>query len=119
VWLKRDHKHDLALRPLETALGTDLVDPIYTHSKDFQHLLPLRAGRVEKCFEAGLTSAAAAERIDLGRYGECKAPARLVINVERAYREFRNEPAGAPWELPKIFDGLYRLAKAKGLPLEF
>jgi hypothetical protein len=38
VWLKRDHKHDLAFRPLETALGTGLVDAIYTHSKGFQHL---------------------------------------------------------------------------------
>ena len=38
LWLKRDHKHDLAFRPLETALETGVVDAIYTQSKVFQHL---------------------------------------------------------------------------------
>jgi len=38
LWLKRDHKYDLAFRPLETALETGLVDAIYTQSKPFQHL---------------------------------------------------------------------------------
>ncbi len=38
LWLKRDHKHDLAFRPLETALGKGVVDAIYTQSKPFQHL---------------------------------------------------------------------------------
>ena len=34
--LKRDHKHDLAFRPLETALLEGKVDAIYTQSKVFQ-----------------------------------------------------------------------------------
>lgn len=38
LWLKRDHKHDLAFRPAETALLTGLVDGIYTQSKPFQHI---------------------------------------------------------------------------------
>ena len=38
VWLTRDHKHDLAFRPLETALLGGVVDAIYTQSKPFQHL---------------------------------------------------------------------------------
>ena len=38
LWLKRDHKHDLAFRPLETALENGIVDAIYTQSKPFQHL---------------------------------------------------------------------------------
>jgi ABC-type nitrate/sulfonate/bicarbonate transport system substrate-binding protein len=38
LWLKRDHKHDLAFRPLETALEKGLVDAIYTQSKPLQHL---------------------------------------------------------------------------------
>jgi len=38
LWLKRDHKHDLAFRPLETALENGVVDAIYTQSKPFQHL---------------------------------------------------------------------------------
>ena len=38
LWLRRDHKHDLAFRPLETALENGVVDAIYTQSKVFQHL---------------------------------------------------------------------------------
>jgi ABC-type nitrate/sulfonate/bicarbonate transport system substrate-binding protein len=38
LWLKRDHKHDLAFRPLETGLEKGKVDAIYTQSKPFQHL---------------------------------------------------------------------------------
>jgi ABC-type nitrate/sulfonate/bicarbonate transport system substrate-binding protein len=38
LWLRRDHKRDLAFRPLETALLNGTVDAIYTQSKVFQHL---------------------------------------------------------------------------------
>ncbi len=38
LWAARDHKHDLAFRPLETSLLEGKVDAIYTQSKVFQHL---------------------------------------------------------------------------------
>ena len=38
LWLKRDHKNDLAFRPLETSLLDGTVDAIYTQSKVFQHI---------------------------------------------------------------------------------
>ena len=38
LWLKRNHKYDLAFRPLETALLDGTVDAIYTQSTVFQHL---------------------------------------------------------------------------------
>jgi len=38
VWLTRDHKHDLAFRPLEKGLLGGVVDAIYSQSKVFQHL---------------------------------------------------------------------------------
>ena len=38
LWLKRDHKHDLAFRPLETALLKGVVDAMYTQSTVFQHI---------------------------------------------------------------------------------
>jgi cyclase len=41
------------------------------------------------------------------------------LNVERAYREFRNEPADAPWDKPATFDAINTLAQAKGIEVEF
>jgi ABC-type nitrate/sulfonate/bicarbonate transport system substrate-binding protein len=38
LWLKRDHKHDLAFRPLETALQKGIIDALYTQSKPLQQL---------------------------------------------------------------------------------
>jgi ABC-type nitrate/sulfonate/bicarbonate transport system substrate-binding protein len=38
LWLQRDHKHDLAFRPLETSLEKGVVDAIYTQTGPFQHL---------------------------------------------------------------------------------
>jgi cyclase len=46
-------------------------------------------------------------------------PARLYLNVERAYREFRNEPEDKPSDSAKSFDSIYKVAKAKGLAVEF
>jgi glyoxylase-like metal-dependent hydrolase (beta-lactamase superfamily II) len=91
------------------------VEAVKEEQSYFQHVFD----ESRKCFEEGLNSQQAAERIDLDRFGAWKAPARLVINVERAYREFRHEPTDAPWDLPKIFDGMYHLAKARDLALEF
>ena len=36
LWLKRDHKHDLAFRPLETALEKGIIDAMYMQSKAVQ-----------------------------------------------------------------------------------
>jgi len=38
LWLQRDHKHDLAFRPLESALEKGVVDAIYTQSVVLQKL---------------------------------------------------------------------------------
>ena len=69
--------------------------------------------------DAGLTSSDAAKRIEFGPYGEWRAPARLYMNVERAYREFRNEPPNAPWDSAATFEAVYQVAKAKGIEAEF
>jgi hypothetical protein len=70
-------------------------------------------------FDAGLSSLDAAIRIEFGPYVEWRAPARLFMNVERAYREFRGNPPDAPWKVPATFDAIYRLAKAKGVAVEY
>jgi glyoxylase-like metal-dependent hydrolase (beta-lactamase superfamily II) len=73
----------------------------------------------KKHFDAGLTALEAAKRIEFGPYSEWRAPARLFMNVERAYREFRNDPADAVWDTAATFDAIYRVAIAKGAPVEF
>jgi cyclase len=73
----------------------------------------------KRCFTAGLTSFEASKYIDLGPYGAWRAPARLYLNVERAYREFRREPEDKPWDAAKSFDLIYKVAKSRGLVLEF
>jgi glyoxylase-like metal-dependent hydrolase (beta-lactamase superfamily II) len=72
-----------------------------------------------RCFDRGLTSLEASKQIDLGPYGAWRAPARVYLNVERAYREFRNEPEDKPWNSAKSFDSIYRVAKARGIAIEF
>ena len=39
LWLKRDHKHDLAFRPLETALEKGIIDAMYVQSVPLQQLV--------------------------------------------------------------------------------
>ena len=39
LWLKRDHKHDLAFRPLETALEKGIIDAMYSQSVVLQQLI--------------------------------------------------------------------------------
>jgi hypothetical protein len=48
-----------------------------------------------KFFDEGITSVEASKKIEFGPYGAWRAPARLYMNVERAYREFRNPHAEA------------------------
>jgi ABC-type nitrate/sulfonate/bicarbonate transport system substrate-binding protein len=38
LWLQRDHKRDLAFRPLETALEKGIIDALYTQSRVLQQL---------------------------------------------------------------------------------
>ena len=66
-----------------------------------------------------LVTALAAKGIDFGPYSEWRAPARLFMNVERAYREFRNEPPDSPWDTSATFDAISEVATAKGIPVEF
>jgi len=73
----------------------------------------------KKCFDKGLTALDAAKRIEFGPYAKWRAPARLYMNVERAYREFRKGPFDAPWNTPKTFEAIFQVARAKGIEIEF
>lgn len=72
-----------------------------------------------RCFDKGLCALEASKKIDLGPYSSWRAPARLYLNVERAFREFRDEPEDTRWDAAKSFDLIYKVAKSRGLPIEF
>ncbi len=73
----------------------------------------------KRCFGQGLSALEASKQIDFGPYGGWRAPARLYMNVERAYRELRKEAADKPWDHARVFDAVLAVAKAKGIPIEF
>ncbi len=91
------------------------IDGVVEMKAYLQHLYD----ESKRCFEKGLSSLEASKQIDLGPYASWRAPARLYMNVERAYREFRHEPEDKPWESAKTFDAIYKVAKSRGLALEF
>jgi len=88
-------------------------------AKELKAYLQYIRDESKKWFDAGLTSLDAAKRIEFGPYSEWRAPGRLYMNVERAYREFRNEPPDAPWDQAGTFDAILEVAKAKGIEVEF
>ena len=87
--------------------------------KEMKEYLQYVQGESKRYFEEGLTSLDAAKRIEFGPYSEWAAPVRLYMNVERAYREFRDMPPDAPWDSAKTFDAMYEVAKAKGIEIEY
>jgi cyclase len=60
-------------------------------------------------FDADLPALEAAKRLDLGPYADWTEPERLLFNVERAYREFRDEPFDAHIDVLGIFRGMHEL----------
>jgi len=87
--------------------------------KEMKAYLEYLRDESKRCFEQGLTSLEASKRIDFGPYGAWRAPARIYLNIERAYREFRNEPENKPWDSARSFDSIYEVAKARGIQVEF
>jgi len=87
-----------------------------TELKSYLEYVREESGR---CFKKGLTSLEASKQINLKKYGTWHSPARLYLNVERAYREFRKEPEDAPWDKAKSFDLICEIAKARGIAAEF
>lgn len=69
--------------------------------------------------ELGYSALQAAQRIEFGPYATWRAPARLYMNVARAYREFQGVASDAPWNIPQCFQAMYQVARHKGISIEF
>ena len=77
----------------------------------------LRARRIEPLLQARNDLAGSGKRIDLGPYSSWSAPARIYLNVERAYRGTRHEPEDKPWDAATSSDQINKVAKSRGLAL--
>jgi glyoxylase-like metal-dependent hydrolase (beta-lactamase superfamily II) len=108
----------IALKPTVVVPGHGPVCGIEGVTEMKAYLEYLR-NESRRCFDQGLTSLEASKRIEFGPYGAWRAPARIYLNVERAYREFRNEPADKPWDSAKSFDSIYEVARARGIKVEY
>jgi cyclase len=73
-----------------------------------EYLAYVRA-EAKKSFDQELPALEAAKRIDLGPYAGWNEPERLIFNVERAYRELRNEPIDAPVDVMQMAQGMHAL----------
>jgi cyclase len=71
----------------------------------------------KRFFAQGLTALEAAKRMDLGPYAGWTEPARVVFNVERAYRELRGEAFDRPIDALALFRGMYELEESAGKDL--
>ncbi|MFE2941695.1 MBL fold metallo-hydrolase [Streptomyces sp. NPDC059255] len=54
----------------------------------------------------GLTPLEAAQKADLGEFGELRESERLVANLHRAYAELAGEPEGSPLDLPTVLSDM-------------
>ncbi|MGH7898796.1 MAG: MBL fold metallo-hydrolase [Candidatus Binatia bacterium] len=79
--------------------------------KEMKAYLEYVRGESKRFFAEGLTALEAAKRIDLGPYAGWTEPARIVFNVERAYRELRGEPFDAPIDVVALFRGMYEVER--------
>ncbi len=64
-------------------------------------------------YEAGLSAAEAARRIDIGPWADWTEPERIVFNVERVYRELRGDPWDAPVDALRLFRETYALRRER------
>ena len=72
-----------------------------------------------RCYGRGLDALAAAKQIELGPYRDWRCPARLIANVESAYREFGSGPVRGQRDVASTFGSMYEVAKARGIKIEF
>jgi cyclase len=75
--------------------GPEVIDEVADYLRFVQET-------ARKGSEAGLAPLQAAQRADLGRFGEWLDQERLVGNLHRSYSELRGEPRGAPLPLATI-----------------
>lgn len=70
-------------------------------------------------FNDGVSVRDACRKIDFGPYSDWLSPERIYLNIERAYREFRDEPFDKPWNQAKTLDEIYKVARVRGLDPTF
>jgi cyclase len=97
------------------ALAPDVVVPGHgplcgiEGPREMRAYLDYVRGESVRYFAEGVPVIEAAKRIDVGPYANWTEPERLVFQVERAYRECRNEPYDVAIDIGTLFRGMYEL----------
>jgi glyoxylase-like metal-dependent hydrolase (beta-lactamase superfamily II) len=78
-------------------------------AREMKAYLAYVRGEAARAFERGLSVFEACAGIDLGPYAGWTEPERLVFNVARAYRELRDEPYDAPFDVAAMFRDMMAL----------
>ena len=81
--------------------------------RDMKAYLQYVRAESKRHFDAGRSALEASKRIDLGPYARWTEPERLLFSVERAYREFRDEPFDAPIDIMALFTGMHELRESQ------
>jgi len=71
--------------------------------KDLRAYFEFVYSEARRFFDEGLDPLEASKKINLGSYAEWTEPERLFFNVNRAYREFQDEPWNAPINALDLF----------------
>lgn len=101
---------------LVVALGPDIIVPGHgpicgvEGPKEMKAYLEYVRSEARRFFDEGLSALDASRRIDLGPYAGWTEPARIIFNVERAYREFRDEPFDAEIDAQSLMRNMFTLA---------
>jgi hypothetical protein len=78
-----------------------------------RHYLVLVLREARKRFDEGMTADEAAKDVDLGQFRQWPNHERILLNVERLWREFRGEdPATSKLNLAEIFIRMDTMLKA-------
>jgi glyoxylase-like metal-dependent hydrolase (beta-lactamase superfamily II) len=78
-------------------------------AKELRSYFEFVYSEAKRFFDEGVDPLEASKKIDLGTFAEWTEPERLYFNVNRAYREFRNEPWNAPLNPLDLFRNVIEL----------
>lgn len=82
---------------------------------DMQRWLEDTYFQAETCHENGIHPIEASKTLSLNGYSDWNGIGREYVTIARAYREFEGKPFDEEWNMPSVFENIYKIAKARGI----